>query len=52
MDYFCNIEGCLVYYGDDIREGIASWDYGHITPVASYHFAKDALATSVMQGWD
>ncbi len=52
IDYFCNTEGCLVYYGDDIREGIASWDYGHLTPVASYHFARDALARGIMDGFD
>ena len=52
IDYFCNRDGCLVYYGDDIREGITSWDYGHLTPIASYHFAKDVLAGSIMDGLD
>ncbi len=50
IDYFCNSEGCLVYYGDDVKEGITSWDYGHLTPVASEHFAKDILAISIMEG--
>jgi hypothetical protein len=50
IDYFCNSEGCLVYDGDDIREGITSWDYAHLTPVASYHFARDVLASNIMDG--
>jgi peptidoglycan/LPS O-acetylase OafA/YrhL len=50
IDYFCNGEGCLLYYGDDVREGITSWDYGHLTPVASDHFARDVLGNRVMEG--
>ena len=52
IDYFCNGKGCLVYHGDDVREGITSWDYGHLTPVASDHFARDILANSVTDGFD
>ncbi len=52
IDYFCNGEGCLVYYGNDIKEGITSWDYAHLTPVASDHFARDILASTVMDGFD
>lgn len=43
IDYFCNDDGCLVYYGDDVGDGITTWDYGHLTPTASYNFAKDVL---------
>lgn len=52
IDYFCNSEGCLIYYGDDVKEGITSWDYAHLTPVASDHFAKDVLTSSVMEGFE
>lgn len=43
MDYFCNKDGCLIHYDSDIAESVTSWDYGHLTPVASYHLAKDLL---------
>ncbi len=43
IDYFCNNKGCLIYYGDDIKKGITSWDYGHLTPIASYHLALDVF---------
>jgi len=52
IDYFCNGAGCLVYHGDDVRQGITSWDYAHLTPVASDHFARDVLANNVMDGFD
>lgn len=42
-DYFCNDAGCLVYYGNDRRKGVTSFDYGHLTPVASLHLARDLL---------
>lgn len=44
IDYFCNDEGCLVYSGDDVVLGITSWDYGHLTPIASFDFSRDVLA--------
>lgn len=46
-DYFCNAEGCLVYFGNDRRRGITSWDRAHITPLASYHLARDVLSDRV-----
>jgi hypothetical protein len=42
-DYFCNAAGCLVYYGNDRQKGITSFDYGHLTPLASLHLARDVL---------
>lgn len=43
IDYFCDTNGCIVYYGSDVKQGITTWDYGHLTPIASYNFAKDVL---------
>jgi len=48
VDYFCNGSGCLVYIGDDLKSGITSWDYGHLSPIASYHFAKDVLSRTLL----
>ena len=48
IDYFCDEEGCLVYIGDDRRDGITTWDYGHLSPVASYRFARDVLAKEIL----
>lgn len=49
IDYFCNEDGCLVYYGDDVGVGITTWDYGHLTPIASFNFAKDVLAKYLVE---
>ncbi|MEL7255975.1 MAG: acyltransferase family protein [Pseudomonadota bacterium] len=40
IDAFCDDAGCLVYFGDDVAEGITSWDYGHLTPIASEYVAR------------
>jgi hypothetical protein len=40
INEFCDESGCLVYLGNDVKEGITTWDYGHLTPVASEHIAK------------
>ncbi|MFZ6692045.1 acyltransferase family protein [Undibacterium sp. SXout20W] len=47
MDVFCNADGCLIYLGSDRKLGITSWDYGHLTPVASDWLAKKALVEKV-----
>jgi peptidoglycan/LPS O-acetylase OafA/YrhL len=44
---FCNEDGCLTYLGDDIKTGITSWDYGHLTPLASEYLAKKLLVDLV-----
>lgn len=36
----CDEEGCQVYFGDDVRLGITTWDYGHLTPIASEYIAE------------
>lgn len=35
----CDNDGCLVYLGNDIKSGITTWDYGHLTPIASQYIA-------------
>ena len=44
IDVFCDTDGCLTYLGDDRKLGLTSWDYGHLTPVASKHLAANLLA--------
>lgn len=48
MKFFCNQEGCLTYLGDDIKKGIITWDYGHLTPMASDYLAKNLLVDVVI----
>jgi peptidoglycan/LPS O-acetylase OafA/YrhL len=48
IDFFCNDRGCLTRIGNDRREGIISWDYGHLTPVASDFLGKNLLASAVL----
>lgn len=47
MDFFCNAQGCLTYIGGDRKLGITSWDYGHLTPIASDLLAREMLAKAV-----
>ncbi|MGY2363456.1 acyltransferase family protein [Pseudomonas azotoformans] len=49
IDVFCNSDGCLTYLGSDLRSGVVSFDYGHLTPKASIYFAKQALAPEVLR---
>jgi peptidoglycan/LPS O-acetylase OafA/YrhL len=49
VDFFCNGDGCLVHYGSDVAATLTSWDYGHLTPIASFHLAKELLVPVVMR---
>lgn len=40
IDLFCDQNGCLVYIGDDVKVGITTYDYGHLTPIASEYVAE------------
>jgi hypothetical protein len=40
IDLFCDQNGCLVYLGDDVKVGITTYDYGHLTPIASEYVAE------------
>ncbi len=51
-DYFCNKEGCLTYLGNDRKLGITSFDYAHLTPIASDAFAKDVLVPAIVKQQD
>ena len=47
IDSFCSGDGCLIFIGDDRKTGVTSWDYGHLTPLASDFFAKDVLVEAI-----
>jgi hypothetical protein len=50
IDHFCSIEGCLLYYDKfNISESVTSWDYGHLTPLASKDFVNNALIPIIIQ---
>ena len=48
IDYFCDENGCLTYIGGDRKTGITSWDYGHLTPIASNALARDVLVPLII----
>lgn len=52
IDYLCDRQGCLTQIGTDRKLGITSWDYGHLTPIASNALAKDVLAPLVIKSVD
>ena len=49
IDFFCNGDGCLVHYSSEIATSLTSWDYGHLTPIASFHLAKELLVPVIMR---
>lgn len=48
IDSLCNQDGCLTYLGSEPLEGITSFDYGHLTSIASDYVGEKALAPSVL----
>lgn len=48
VDYFCDKSGCLTRIGNDRKSGITTWDYGHLSPIASDAFAKDVLVPLIV----
>lgn len=49
IDFFCNRDGCLTHYTQDVAASVTSWDYGHLTPIASHHLAKDLLVPFIVK---
>ena len=49
LDLFCNLEGCLTRIGDDPKMGSTSWDYGHLTEIASEYLAKELLVPIILK---
>lgn len=47
IDYFCSKSGCLTHYAKDVATGITSWDYGHLTPIASQKVADELLVPTI-----
>lgn len=43
MALLCDGRGCLTHLGDDVKETITTWDYGHLTPHASEFVAARLL---------
>lgn len=49
IDFFCNSDGCMTYIGNDKKIGITSWDYGHLSPIASDFLGKNLLADLITE---
>jgi peptidoglycan/LPS O-acetylase OafA/YrhL len=47
VDRMCDAQGCLVYLGDRVFEGLTAYDRSHLTPLASEWLARSALAAAV-----
>ena len=47
IGFFCNDVGCITRVGNDRQNEITTWDYGHLTPLASDFLAKNLLARIV-----
>ncbi|MEQ1600069.1 MAG: SGNH hydrolase domain-containing protein, partial [Methylotenera sp.] len=48
INLFCNEQGCLMFIGEDRKADITTWDYGHLTPVASEYLAKNILVKEII----
>jgi hypothetical protein len=46
---FCDADGCLTRTGDDIKESIVTWDYGHLTLSGSRYLAKNLLVRQITE---
>jgi peptidoglycan/LPS O-acetylase OafA/YrhL len=46
---FCDADGCLTRTGDDIKESIVTWDYGHLTLSGSRYLAKNLLVRHITE---
>jgi hypothetical protein len=40
IDALCTEAGCLTYLGNDVKTGLTTWDYGHLTPATSVYVAE------------
>ncbi|MCS6900958.1 MAG: acyltransferase family protein [Myxococcales bacterium] len=49
FNLLCNQDGCLVFLGEDRKEGLTTWDAGHLTPLASDYIARNGLAALVAE---
>jgi hypothetical protein len=46
--FFCDAAGCLTYIGDDAVAGLTTFDYGHLTSVASLMLAEGLLVPLIV----
>ena len=49
VDFFCDGDGCLLYFGNNRRDGIVTFDYGHLTPRASEYLGTHLLAPTIVK---
>ncbi len=49
IKHLCDLEGCLVYLGDDPLEGLTTYDYGHFTLPMSDYVASTLLAPAILK---
>lgn len=49
ISVFCDQDGCLTYLGDDRKTGLVTFDYGHLTPLASVYFSEKALGSLIIR---
>lgn len=47
---FCNADGCLTRIGDDIKDGMVSYDDAHLMPIASDYLARNGLVAAIIGG--
>ena len=52
INFFCNQDGCLAYLNNDKKNGITTFDNGHLTPVASKYLAESLLVPLIMKDLD
>jgi peptidoglycan/LPS O-acetylase OafA/YrhL len=48
IDPMCTSVGCLTYFGSDRRSGITTYDYAHLSIVASDFVAKRVLVPTIL----
>ncbi len=51
IDALCTKDGCETYVGNDDREGLTTFDYGHLSLVASTYVADGAIGPALAPFW-
>ena len=49
FDFFCNVDGCMTYLGDNRREGLITFDDAHLRPFASVYLADNLLRPLILK---
>lgn len=48
VHFLCDSSGCLTHFGNNLRDSLITYDYGHFTPEASKMIAQELLTPIIL----